>query len=99
MTNYLSLSSRLVHGLGRVKLGWFWIQPGLNPPASSGEQRNPKLVADVNWASQLLVWLGVGQFVNRWNLQNVVKKFKVSSKTTFFFIENYKIFARIFKFH
>ena len=99
MTDYLSLSSRLVQGSGPVGLGWFWIQPRLNLPASSGEQRNSKLVADVNRASQFWVWVGVGRFVNRWNLQNVVKKFKVSSKTTFFFIENYKIFARIFKFH
>ena len=97
MTNYLSLSSRLVQGSGPVGLGWFWIQPRLNLPASSGEQRNSKLVADVNRASQFLAWVGVGRFVNRWNLQNVVKKFQ--SKTTFFSTENCTIFARIFKFH
>jgi len=80
VTDYLLLSSRLVHEL-------VWTQPGLDLPTSGGGQRNPKSTARINQASQFWVQVGVGRFGQSLEfaklcqeLQNVARKCKALSK-------------------
>lgn len=44
-----------------LSAGQFWTQSGLDPSASGGGWRNPKLTIGINWSSRFWVWVGASR--------------------------------------